>query len=165
MPAARRRSSSTCVLSPPPPPASIAYQRLFQDYGIESAMREDMYRLVSAVYKAHQQKPLDKSPEAVRLLEKSNLDYERNGLGLAPAERERFKEIKKELSLLSIDFSKRLNEENGGIWFTPDELRGVPADVVSGLKKGEAENDGKVFLTFKYPGFSAPPDPPLPCSN
>lgn len=120
-----------------------------------------MYRLVSAVYKAHQQKPLDKSPEAVRLLEKSNLDYERNGLGLAPAERKRFKEIKKELSLLSIDFSKRLNEENGGIWFTPDELRGVPADVVSGLKKGEAENEGKVFLTFKYPGFSAPPDPPF----
>lgn len=112
-------------------------------------MRQDIYKLVSAVYKSHESKPIDKSPEAIRLLEKMNQDYERNGLALGEAERTRFKEIKKELSLLGIEFSKRLNEENGGIWFTPEELKGVPDDVISTLKKGEGENKGKLFLTFK----------------
>ena len=92
-------------------------------------MREDIFKLVSAVYKEHQSKPIDKSPEAIRLLEKMNTDYERNGLALEPTERARFKEIKKELSLLGIEFSKRLNEENGGIWFTPEELKVCEADV------------------------------------
>ena len=62
-------------------------------------------------------------------------------------------EIKKELSKLSIDFSKTLGEENGGIWFTPEELKGVPQDVIATLKKGEGENEGKLFLSFKYPDY------------
>lgn len=146
MPAASLRSSSTCVC--PAPGIKYAADTL-QDFGIESSMREDIYKLVSAVYKSHKSKPIDKSPEAVRLLEKMNQDYERNGLALGDAERKRFKEIKKELSILGIEFSKRLNEESGGIWFTPEELKGVPSDVTEGLQKGEGENEGKLFLTFK----------------
>lgn len=114
-------------------------------------MREDIYKLVSAVYKANKEKPIDESPEARRLLEKMNQDYERNGLGLSESDRARFKEIKKELSLLSIDFSKRLGEENGGIWFKPEELKGVPEDVISTFKKGKGEDEGKLFCSFKYP--------------
>jgi metallopeptidase MepB len=115
-------------------------------------MREDMYKLVSAVDEKHKQSPLKESPENLRLLDKMNKDYIRNGLGLSEKERERFKTIKKELSILGIDFSKRLNEENGGIWFTKEELDGLPEDVLSGLKTGEkgSENDGKYRLSFKY---------------
>jgi metallopeptidase MepB len=124
---------------------------LSQDFGIESSMREDIFKLVSAVYKSNESKPLNKSPEAIRVLTKMNQEYERNGLGLNETDRARFKEIKKELSTLGIEFSKRLNEENGGIWFTREELKGVPEDVLNGLKNGEGENSGKLFLTFKYP--------------
>lgn len=115
-------------------------------------MREDIFKLVKAVYDSPAAKDLD--PESARLLDKTYKSYVRSGLELpAEPERARFKEIKKRLSTISIDFSKYLNEENGGIWFTPDELEGVPEDVVSGLKKGEAgsENEGKLFLTYKYP--------------
>lgn len=116
-------------------------------------MRQDIYNLVSAVAKKNEATPVTQDPESLRLLEKINKDYIRNGLALPEDKRARFKEIKKELSTLGIDFSKRLNEENGGIWFTPEELKGVPDDVISGLKKGEAgsENEGKFWLTFKYP--------------
>ncbi len=50
-----------------------------------------------------------------------------------------------------MSLQKTLNEENGGIWFTPAELDGVPEDVLSGLEKGKGENEGKLRLTFKYP--------------
>ena len=57
------------------------------------------------------------------------------------------KRSRNDLSQLSIEFSKNLNEEKGGLWFTPEELHGVPEDVLSNLKK----EDGKYWLTYKYP--------------
>ncbi|KAL9079288.1 MAG: hypothetical protein Q9157_001811 [Trypethelium eluteriae] len=113
-------------------------------------MREDIYQLVDAAL----QKKENLDPESQRLLEKSYKDYVRNGLKIpAGPQRDRFKEIKKRLSDLSITFQKNLNEENGGIWFTPKQLEGVPEDVTSGLEKGKpgTENEGKIRVTFKYP--------------
>ncbi|KAL2012533.1 hypothetical protein VTN00DRAFT_58, partial [Thermoascus crustaceus] len=128
--------------------ASTEAEKLMDDFAIESAMREDVYRLVDAVLKKGEK--LD--PESQKLLEKEHKDYVRNGLGLpAGPKRDRFKQIKKRLSQISIEFQKNLNEENGGIWFTREELDGVPEDVLSGLKKGEGENEGRLRLTFKYP--------------
>lgn len=114
-------------------------------------MRQDIFDLVSAVETKNEKEPVSDDPESLRLLEKMNKDYVRNGLALSEDKRARFKEIKKELSTLAIEFSKRLNEENGGIWFTLEQLKGVPEDVLAGLKKGEGENEGKLWLTFKYP--------------
>ncbi|KAF2475700.1 zincin [Lindgomyces ingoldianus] len=128
--------------------ASTDAEKLLDDFGIESSMREDVFNLVDAVLK--KKEPLD--PESQRMLEKDHKSYIRNGLGVpAGPQRDRFKEIKKRLSELSIAFQKNLNEENGGLWFTPDELAGVPEDLVASLEKGTGENEGKVRLTFKYP--------------
>jgi metallopeptidase MepB len=114
------------------------------DYSIEAAMREDVFNLVDAVLKKGEK--LD--PESQRLLEKEHKSYVRNGLDIpAGPQRDRFKEIKKRLSQLGIAFSKNLNEEKGGIWFTAEELNGLPEDVLSLLKK----QDDKYWLTFKYP--------------
>jgi metallopeptidase MepB len=128
--------------------ASTEAEKLLDDFGIESSMREDVFKLVNAV--AEKKESLD--PESQRLLEKDHKSYIRNGLGVpAGPKRDRFKEIKKRLSEISIVFQKNLNEEAGGIWFTPEELDGVPEDLIASLKKGEGENEGKVWLTFKYP--------------
>ncbi|KAJ5595714.1 hypothetical protein N7450_002172 [Penicillium hetheringtonii] len=128
--------------------ASSKAEELMDEFFIESAMREDIFKLVDAALKKNE----TLEPESRRLLEKEHKDFIRNGLGLPDGpQRARFKEIKKRLSQLSIEFQKNLNEENGGIWFTPEQLDGVPEDVLSGLKKGEGENAGKIWLTFKYP--------------
>ncbi|MCJ1277832.1 hypothetical protein MMC21_005646 [Puttea exsequens] len=128
--------------------ASTKAEEMMDEFAIESSMREDVYGLVKATLEKGEK--LD--PESERLLEKANKDYIRNGLGLpAGPKRDRFKEIKKRLSQLSIVFSKNLNEEVGGIWFTEEELAGVPEDVVGLFAKGEGENAGKVKMTFKYP--------------
>ncbi|EXJ81048.1 thimet oligopeptidase [Capronia epimyces CBS 606.96] len=124
--------------------ASTEAEKLMDDFSIEAAMREDVFELVDAALKRGDK--LD--PESQRLLEKEHKSYVRNGLNIpAGPKRDRFKEIKKRLSQLSIAFSKSLNEEKGGLWFTAEELAGVPEDVVSLLKK---EGD-KYWLTFKYP--------------
>ncbi|KAJ4291774.1 metalloendopeptidase [Kalmusia sp. IMI 367209] len=128
--------------------ASTEAEKLLDDFGIESSMREDVFKLVDAVLK----KKESLEPESQRLLEKDHKSYIRNGLSIpAGPKRDRFKEIKQRLSSISIEFQKNLNEEQGGIWFTKEELDGVPEDLVAGLKKGEGENEGKIWLTFKYP--------------
>merc|ERR1711977_328002 len=133
--------------------ASTEAEKLMDDFAIEASMREDIFKLVDATFKKQKDDPsLDN--ESRRLLEKDHKGYIRMGLGIPAGEqRDRFKAIKKRLSELSITFQKNLNEEQGGLWFTPQELDGVPEDVTSGLKKGEkgTENEGKLWLTFKYP--------------
>lgn len=124
--------------------ASTEAEKLMDDFGIEQSMREDVFKLVDAVLKRGEK--LD--PESQRLLEKEHKSFVRNGLNLpAGPKRDRFKEIKKRLSQLAIEFSKNLNEEKGGLWFTPEELNGVPEDVLSTLK----QENGRYWLTFKYP--------------
>ncbi|EKG10124.1 Peptidase M3A/M3B [Macrophomina phaseolina MS6] len=128
--------------------ASNDAESIMDKFSIEMSMREDYFNLVDAALKKNEN--LD--PESKRLLEKNHKSYVRNGLGIpAGPKRDRFKEIKDRLSEISIAFQKNLNEENGGLWFTPKELDGVPEDVVSNLEKGTGENEGKVRLTFKYP--------------
>ncbi|KAI6834696.1 metallopeptidase MepB [Hortaea werneckii] len=133
--------------------ASTEAEKLMDDFAIEASMREDIFQLVDATFKK-QKDDTSLDNESRRLLEKDHKGYIRMGLGIPAGEqRDRFKAIKKRLSELSITFQKNLNEEQGGLWFTPQELDGVPEDVTSGLKKGEkgTENEGKLWLTFKYP--------------
>lgn len=128
--------------------ASTKAEEMMDDFSIESSMREDIYKLVEAALEKGEK--LD--PESQRLLEKTHKAYIRSGLGLpAGPKRDRYKEIKKRLSTLCIIFSKNLNEEVGGLWFTPEELEGVPEDVTALFAKGEGENAGKLKMTFKYP--------------
>ena len=128
--------------------ASTEADKMLNKFSIESSMREDVYKLVDAAFNKGEK--LD--PESQRLLTKERKEYIRNGLGLpAGPKRDRFKEIKQRLAQISIEFQKNLNEENGGFWFTPDQLDGIPEGTVSTLKKGEGENEGKLFLSFKYP--------------
>ncbi|KAK5111675.1 hypothetical protein LTR62_004780 [Meristemomyces frigidus] len=133
--------------------ASVEAEKKMDDFAIDSVMREDIFQLVDAVYKK-QKDDVKLDPESKRLLEKDHKSYIRNGLGIpAGSKRDRFKEIKKRLSELSITFQKNLNEESGGLWFSKEELDGAPTDLISGLKEGEkgSEHEGKVWLTFKYP--------------
>jgi len=128
--------------------ASTEAEKLMDEFSIEASMREDIYQLVEAAF----QKGEKLAPESQRLLEKTRKSYIRNGLGIpAGPKRDRFKEIKKRLSQISTDFQKVLNEENGGLWVTKEEMDGVPGDVVDGLEKGTGEHEGKIKLSFKYP--------------
>ncbi|KAI1817930.1 peptidase family M3 [Poronia punctata] len=132
--------------------ASTEAEKLMDDFSIECVMRDDVYALVEAAYQAQKTNEPNLDPESLRLLEKERKGYIRNGLGLPKGpQRDRFKEIKKRLSQISIQFTKTLNEEDGGLWFTKEELDGVPDDVLDGLEKGTAENTGKLKLSFKYP--------------
>jgi metallopeptidase MepB len=127
--------------------ASSEADRIMDKFFIERYIRRDMCTLVDAVYKKGE--VLD--AEAQRLLEREHKKYIKNGVYLPTAEeRDRFIKIMQRLSQINTDSMRNLNEENGGVWFTKEELAGVPDDVLQGLKSGSDENNGKLKVSFQH---------------
>ena len=90
--------------------ASSKAEEIMDEFGIEAAMREDIFQLVDAAFK----KGGKLDTESQRFLEKERKGYIQYGLGIpAGKDRDRFKDIKKRLSQIQIEFQKNLNEENG----------------------------------------------------
>jgi metallopeptidase MepB len=120
---------------------------LYTYFDIETKAHEGLFALIDAVLRKNES--LD--PESRRLLERTHRDYIRHGLGVPAQQRERFKAIQKQLAQLISKFEKNLRDHDEGIWFTTEELVGVPEDAIEGLKQA----DGKVFMTFDFPHLFA----------
>ncbi|KAI9732964.1 MAG: hypothetical protein M1818_007397 [Claussenomyces sp. TS43310] len=132
--------------------ASTEAQKLLDDFALQTAMREDLFRLVDSVLR----KDEDLDPESRRLLLKCHKDYLRNGLLLPAGPKwDRFKEVKRRISQVTLEFRQNLVEENGDLWFSPEDLEGVPKDVLSRLTEGAGERTGRLRLTFKSDFYPA----------
>ena len=109
-------------------------------------MREDLFQLVDAALNKNESLDI----ESQHLLTKQHQQYIRNGLKLPVGpKRDRFKEVQLRLSELQLEFRKNQNEDEGGIWFLPQELEGVPKDFLSSLDKVTEESEGKIFPQFR----------------
>lgn len=119
----------------------------FMDYLVEAVLRPDVYEAVKAVYDA---KPL-LDYEDDRLLAKMELGYRRSGLLLPVASQEQVKYLQQKMSNISTVFSQNLSEEKGGLWFTKDELDGVPLDLVETWETKKTDDTTFYKMTYKYP--------------
>lgn len=122
--------------------ASREAQKMFSNLDTELAMRKDIYVLVNAVRERGE--ALD--VESRRFLDRQMLQYRRNGLQLAEPDRFRLHQIKQDLEEARAEFEKNLSEENGGIWFSREELDGLPSDVLDDLENDDKDN---LRLTFQ----------------
>ena len=84
---------------------------------------------------------------AFRYLRKNLEAGKRDGLGLAGADLEEFKLVKKKISELEIAFQSCLNEDTSHIWVKEEELAGVPQDIVSTLERSATTGELKVLPT------------------
>lgn len=111
--------------------------------------RSDIFSLVNALYAKRNSLNLD--GEDMRLLEQRYRDYKLNGLGLAAGseDQRRLREVKARIASLKNTFRQNLNEENSGIWFTLEDLEGVPGDVVRDLEKGSGAQQDKLCVTLE----------------
>ncbi|KAJ3217725.1 Thimet oligopeptidase [Clydaea vesicula] len=116
-------------------------------FDIDQSMRTDLYTRVK--YAAAKNETLEK--EDKRLLEKTLLDFKRNGLDLDEKSQEKFKANQKKISELSIKFDKNTAEDKTFVLFTKSELEGLDDDFLAGLDKEVSDGVEKYKVTMKYP--------------
>ena len=136
--------------------ASNEAAELLDEFLIDSAGREDLFHLIDTVYNSSEREKLD--PESRLLLEQEHRKFTSSGLGIAAGhQRDIFVGMKKKLAQLCTDFQTNLNEEDGGLWFTLEELEGVPDDIIDRAEKRRGD-DSKLLavrLTFQAPDYFA----------
>lgn len=131
--------------------ASSKANELLQDFQVETCLNEPLYKLIDAAYQAIDTESPD--VEARRYLDRRRRDFAVNGLSLpAGPQRERFKEIKSRLAELEKDFQKNLTDSKlpeCGVWFSREQLEGVPATVLDRLESGKGDNAGLLRVTMR----------------
>ncbi|THH20564.1 hypothetical protein EW146_g816 [Bondarzewia mesenterica] len=113
--------------------ASNNAEVLVRDFGVESSMRLDVFEAKAAAEKNIKASGRELNPEEQRL------------------DRKELTDLKKELSQVCLEFSKNFNEENGVVSFTLEELKGIPADVISGYTKRTVDGKELYDVTHKTP--------------
>ncbi|KYQ89422.1 peptidase M3A and M3B domain-containing protein [Tieghemostelium lacteum] len=121
-------------------------------YCIETSAREDLYKhYLSAIDQIKSSGEFEKlDSEDKRLIEKTMISFEKNGLQLAPEVREKVKELKKKIADNCTEFSKNIAEDKTKLEFTKEQLDGVPEDVVSGYEK-HPEKPNTYLVSLQYP--------------
>jgi thimet oligopeptidase len=93
-----------------------------------------------------------RNADEARLYNKTIRQFERNGLSLSDERLAKVREMKANLSQLENRFSTNLNTDNTTLEFTPQELSGVPVNVLAGFKKTD---QGMYLVTAKTPDYLA----------
>jgi len=115
-------------------------------YSVDLMTREDLFNALNE-YAAKGEKLGEVEG---RLLEKTLLDFKRNGLGLEPRKKNKIKKLMKELIGIELQFSKNLREVNDTLEVTEAELKGLPEDFTGRLKKTD---NGNRLVTLNYPDY------------
>lgn len=122
---------------------------VYQDFNIESNMRQDIYQALQHAQANTPRDSLDAASQ--RLLDHMLRDRRRAGLALSEADQVRFKELQIKISKLCIAFQKNCDEEKGYLLFSKEQLRGVPESVIDGYEQVEVDGQKKYKISHKTP--------------
>ncbi len=125
------------------------------EFSNDVRLNEDLFKRVKAVYKDRDQ--LDLTTEQKTLLEKKYKGFSRNGANLNDEDKEKLREIDKQLAKLSLKFGENvLAETNAYSLHITDknQLKGLPESVkeAAAMTAKQKEKDGWVF-TLNYPSY------------
>lgn len=111
--------------------ASVDSSMKLDELNIDLSLRHDVFLQFARVWQDAQSQADSIERETFRYIEKSYKDYIHSGLELDEPDRLKVKEIKKKISVNSINFSKNLGEQKEFITFTKEQLEGVPDSILA----------------------------------
>ncbi|HCC47983.1 MAG TPA: hypothetical protein DEQ38_07715 [Elusimicrobia bacterium] len=126
--------------------ASQELELQVNQYSVDLMTREDVF----GALKEYADKGEALDAVDARLLEKTLLEFKRNGLGLPTRKKNKVKKLMKELISIELDFAKNLREVSDALELTADEMKGLPEDFKARLKRTE---QGGYLVTMNYPDY------------
>lgn len=127
---------------------------ILTEYGNDISLDQELFLKTKKVWDAKEKFNL--SPEQMMLLEKTYKSFVRNGALLNDKDKEVMRDISKQLSTLSLQFSDHVLKETNDFLLLldkRDDLKGLPDDVIeaSALTAKEKGHEGKWAFTLAYP--------------
>jgi len=107
--------------------------RNLEGWMVKIDYREDVYRAL----KAYADTKPQLQGEDAKLLFETMRDYRRAGLDLPKAERDEVERMRTELSSVSLDFEKNVEDAKAPVKFTREELEGLPDDFLQHVKTND----------------------------
>lgn len=134
---------------------AIRMSPLMSDYSSYINLNEALFARIKTVYASKESLKL--TPEQTTLLEDAYKGFVRAGANLSGKDKERYKEISKRLSELSLKFDENeLNETNAFELLITDkkELKGLPESALeaAALAAKEKKKEGYLF-NLQYPSY------------
>ncbi|PIT92064.1 MAG: hypothetical protein COU08_04390 [Candidatus Harrisonbacteria bacterium CG10_big_fil_rev_8_21_14_0_10_42_17] len=118
----------------------------FLEKNTELEFDEGLYRAL----KEYAVKKEKLSGEHKKLFDDMLRNYRRMGFGLPTRQQNRLKTITKKLNVLSVQFSKTINDYENSITITQQEAKGLPTSYLTNLRKNKR---GQYIVTTSYPDF------------
>lgn len=129
---------------------------LFSKHQDDIALNLKLFARIKTIYE--QKDKLDLNPEQQRLLGEYYKDFVRGGANLPEEHKTRFREINKELSLLTLKFSENILKEVNKFKMVVDkkeDLAGLPEGVVKAAAEAAKADgqEGKWMFTIQKPSL------------
>lgn len=126
------------------------------DYSNDIKLNEDLFKRVEAVY--FTKKDLNLNPEQTTLLENTYKGFVRNGAKLNAEQKEKLRELDKELSNLTLTFGEHVLAENNAfemVISNAADLKGLPESTIEAARitaKEKGKENAWVF-TLDFPSY------------
>ncbi|KAF4417016.1 hypothetical protein F53441_14541 [Fusarium austroafricanum] len=128
--------------------ASRTAEEMLLKANAEGLMRRDIAALVKSVYEKHQRGEDKLSDEDAYKLFKTHRAYQNTGAGIEDEElREKYMAAVQERNEALVAARKTISESDEGIFFTREQLNGVPSSILDAMKTSEGGTQLKA--TFK----------------
>lgn len=131
------------------------FSPILTDFGNDIVLDDELFQKVKTVYENEKDKL---AGEDKQLLEKTFKSFSRNGALLNEADKEKLRELDKELSKLSLEFGDNvLSETNAYEMVITDEseLSGLPESAIEGAKELATEKgmSGAWLFNLQFPSY------------
>ncbi len=128
---------------------------LLSEHSNDVSLNEKLFSRIKTVYEHRNQEHLNL--EQTTLLDKIYKDFVRNGANLSNEQKEKYRELSKELSLLELEFSENSLKETNEyklVITDPKQLSGLPESTINGAEEAAKERDIKGWIiTLQAPSY------------
>lgn len=127
---------------------------LLSEHSNNISLNEYLFARIKAVYESAEKEQLN--PEDKMLLEKTYDGFIRSGANLSNEQKERFRQISSELSVLTLQFSQNhLKETNHyELLLTLDQLDGIPESIIESYAQTAKEKGKEGYIvTLQAPSY------------